>query len=403
MRSCQNLEEEVSVSLPHALTQELSPEHPVLSGGQVQWQPSGAARRENPIVRRKSWGRQVRLRQRSGCLGRNSRSESSNVSKAKEGLGVRDRKWKKLREKSSLKLSTKTASQFPRQTNGNVSKERLLSSKNKLVISLSACNWTHKPTQALRNKSTGLVFILHDNHNTLAAYHRREITWAHFWSNIRNVAIRDCLVFQTLLPKCGVHFLSWQHCGCTEPQEATRVLQSHEFTFQPEESNLHWNYYSQIWNLTAFGWSLLSWKCSQKLNATQEKESNEWTLSKIPRDLAEVTWQLFWTREKRSRLFWVLWIMFENLNYKPDFFSPVIRFIYCKGTNLLEILSLRFEFFFFFLLRYHLKLQHLSQIWAQIWKTETVSSQCVLVERVLVSSLPAYVGQASIPYHVLGG
>lgn len=61
------------------------------------------------------------------------------------------------------------------QTNGNVRKERLLSSKNKLVISLSACNRTHKPTQALQNKSTGLGFTLYDNHNTLGAYHLREI------------------------------------------------------------------------------------------------------------------------------------------------------------------------------------------------------------------------------------
>lgn len=34
-------------------------------------------------------------------------------------------------------------------------------------------------------------------------------------------------------------------------------------------------------------------------------------------------------------------------------------------------------------------------------KFETVSSPCVLVERVPISSLPAYVGQASISYDVL--
>lgn len=132
-------------------------------------------------------------------------------------------------------------------------KRKVLSSKNKLVISLWACNWTHKPTQAPPNESTGLIFTLHNNHNILGAYHVRVIIWADSWSNIRNMAIRDYLVFQTLLPKCRVSFFGKQHCACTIFQEATKVLQSHEFTCQLQEANLHWNYYSQVWNLTAMG------------------------------------------------------------------------------------------------------------------------------------------------------
>lgn len=46
---------------------------------------------------------------------------------------------------------------------------------------------------------------------------------------------------------------------------------------------------------------------------------------------------------KEVKLAWVLWVMFENLTMK--IFSPAIRFIYCKETNLTEILSLRFSFF----------------------------------------------------------
>lgn len=68
--------------------------------------PLGVSTQKEPYPS-KNWGRQVRLSQRSGCTGRDSRSESSNVSKAKGGLVVRGRKWKRLREKNSLKLSTK--------------------------------------------------------------------------------------------------------------------------------------------------------------------------------------------------------------------------------------------------------------------------------------------------------
>lgn len=69
--------------------------------------PFRVSTQKEPYPKKKNWGRQVRLSQRSGCAGHDSTSEPSNVSKAKEGLVVRDRKWKKLREKNSLKLSTK--------------------------------------------------------------------------------------------------------------------------------------------------------------------------------------------------------------------------------------------------------------------------------------------------------
>lgn len=166
-------------------------------------------------------GKEVRLSQRSSCL-------------VQQHEPSKRRKRKKLREGESPKRRTKTESQFLFFSLPNYwkcEKRKALSSKNKLVISLPTCNWTHKPTQALWNTSLGLACTLHDNHNTFGVHHPRVITHAHSWSNVRNVAIRACLVSQTLFPKRGVSFSGTWHCTGIAPQETTRVLQSREFTF----------------------------------------------------------------------------------------------------------------------------------------------------------------------------
>lgn len=63
------------------------------------------------LPRTEELGKQVRLSQRSSCLGQDSRPESSNISTHR--LGGKGQEIEKVREEKSLKLSIKTACQLP--------------------------------------------------------------------------------------------------------------------------------------------------------------------------------------------------------------------------------------------------------------------------------------------------
>lgn len=150
-------------------------EHPALCGGPDRESLQGQCSRRTLSTTEELW--------------RTGRAKSKKKLSEQEIWVQHISKWRcaagkgqengKSSEREKARSWTRTASQFllsPDKLMEMWEKKGLCHLKTNrsflfwLVIELT------KPTQALQNKSTGQVFTLHDNHNTLGACHLRGIT-----------------------------------------------------------------------------------------------------------------------------------------------------------------------------------------------------------------------------------